>query len=262
MNTARIVLVISDGNDPRIQKVAAVFAELEIELTLCSASGNTWSSIGITGEVGAPRTKNLPNRTDILLMHGSDYGNSIQRVNSQLTEGRTSSFVFNGSGDPPSIDGFQRIIRPTDVSGFGLTKKHAKEIIDYTFSSGEPAMLPSCCYPTAKHLVALDILAQGFLFAHGLLELPKVQITVGDEAMRRRRELTEMERWWLDGLGVKTSKELETKLIEDHVSSTNAEEISRIVCKCCQQPDYSDDTESSQRHPFQSLRTEIAALLQ
>lgn len=264
MNTMIIVLVITNSNKQRIQNFASVFAGPAINLILCSANGETWSSVDQFGHVGPPLTDGIPNRADILLMHGGDYDSSlIATVKSQLKNGWTSAFVFNGPGEPPNIEGFNRILRPADVSSFGITKKHAKEIVDYTFPPDDGGCpLPSCCYPTAKHLVALDILAQGFLFTHGLLLIPTVEVAVEDEVWKCRKERTENDDWWLRGLGVKSHQELKEAFTKDHVADADAVEVSEILGKCAQPPDYSKDTDPSQRHPFQPLRTKIAGLLQ
>lgn len=263
MNAALVINI--PGNDARIKNFARFWLDYESSdvLWLVSGDGTSWCKLFATGVQGTPMQKDKrPTCVDCIFVHGSDFDSSMEKVRNQLTAGWTvgAGFIFNGPGDPPSKDNFIRILRPT-ADLFGLTSKHRTEIIDYLIElkkgSGGSPNLPSCFYPAAKHLVALDILAQGFLYAHGLIQAGNPVFSLDEERQIQFRELTSNSDWWTRGLGLGKVDELTQKLLDDKVPAEEAGKVVDFVRTFTQEPDYAKGT-----HPLRELRETICKLLQ
>jgi len=250
-----IVLVIHEKTNPRIKEFTTIFEGLGHEFFLATTHmGIDWFRLDSTGDWKPISKPERPVSATVLLMHGGDYEESHQAVSAQLVNGWGKAFIFNAPGDPPIIEGFIRILRPTNP--FGLVKKHAKEICEFAVDTSVSAPLPSCCVHAAKHLIALDILCQGYLFAHGLLigapgsksEFPTT------EAWKRIELSTERTEWWLRGLGVQSLEELQAKLQEEELLPVSAEKVAnKLRAALC--PD------ATQSHLIVELRELLAELL-
>lgn len=80
---------------------------------------------------------------------------------------------------------------------------------------------------SAHHLVALDILCQGYLATHGLIEVPtdfKSGIA-GLGEIESVADSTEQTSWWLNGLGISGLRQLEDALIDAFVPKEKAKEV-------------------------------------
>jgi hypothetical protein len=259
----RIVLVISNQDSPRIKEFARIFADIECELLLVSGNGVTWSLVDSSGNCAPLANIYNPDSADVLLMHGGDYDGSLGQVKAKLVKGWGKAFIFNSPGSPPHKDGFIRILRPTEPASFGVTERHAKELIEYALASTRSAPLPSCCYEAAKHLVALDILCQGYLFTHEHHGSLPITLLSGKDSIWRKQ--TETREWWLKGLGVDSLENLTKELIEDKVVPDNAKRVVTSLSKAidfhpAQQADDSGKGESK-HDQIVKLRSELRFLL-
>lgn len=263
MNAA---LVINDLDDPRIKNITdwwcgSVNKSCSV-LFLVSGSGTNWCTLDGNGNQNPPlKLEDRPVFLDCVFVHGSDFDGSIKSLKKQISNGWRAGFIFNAPGDPPCKDGFIRILRST--APFALTMRHHEEIVDFinqwSGGVGQPAPLPSCCQESANHLVALDILAQGFLFTHGLLETRAVSKTSDEKLWNRRLKKTEEMDWWLRGLKVKTMDMLKTELVQDEVAEVNAKNVVKLVEAALKPPSLRG--KNTARH-LEKLRKEIAGLLQ
>jgi hypothetical protein len=264
MNAALVINL--SGNDARIKGFARFWLENEPSdvLWLLSGDGTSWSDLSADGDQGTPLQKDeRPTCVDCIFVHGSDFDSSMEKVRNQLTAGWTAGFIFNSPGDPPSKDDFIRILRPT-ADPFGLTSKHRDEIVGYIKELGKGTgvvpPLPSCCHESAKHLVALDILAQGYLFTHGLLEAASVPGNSPDaDLWKQRRKRTESTDWWLRGLSLGSLDELQKELLDDQVAEVHARKVVELLNACAEPSIYA--SKHDERHPLLDLRVKIAELL-
>jgi hypothetical protein len=263
MNAA---LVINDLDDPRIKNIADWWCgsvnESCSDLFLVSGSGTNWCTLDGNGNQSRPlNLEGRPVFLDCVFVHGSDFDGSIQSLKKQISSGWRAGFIFNGPGNPPCKDGFIRILRST--APFALTLRHYEEIVGFINQKSrgveQPAPLPSCCQERAKHLVALDILAQGFLFTHGLLEAGDVSRTSDEKLWNRRLKKTEEMDWWLRGLKVESMDMLKAELVQDEVAEANAKNVVKLVEAALKPPLPSG---KNTPHPLKILREEIAGLLQ
>ncbi len=206
MNT---VLVISDRKDSRVKDFADIFAGLGHELILASGNGITWCKVGPNGAFGPLLAHALrPDLATVLLVHRSDFKESRENLSKQLTKGWGKGFVFNSPGDPASIEGFIRILRPTKP--FSLTAKHAQEICEFASDITGSKPLPTCCcVETEKqHLIALDILCQGYLVARNrtdLLGFKATQLPNWKAVPENIAQIVSEPEWWrrpFDGISL------------------------------------------------------------
>ncbi|MCP5557707.1 MAG: hypothetical protein H7A55_08130 [Verrucomicrobiaceae bacterium] len=255
------LVINTPGNDDRIKAFASFWLanQPDAALFLASADGTNWCSLSSDGAQGRTLPSDAkPTQVDCLFVHGGDF-DSMEEVKEQLSAGWTAGFIFNGPGDPQGKDGFIRILRST--SPFSLMPKHRQEIVSYTEECGKGnggnPVLPSCCLAAAKYLVAVDILAQGFLFAHGLLDDGIPADEMNDERRFHLRKTTSEWAWWQRGLGLEKIDDLEDKLLEDKVSDADAKVVVDSVKAFNTSPDFDKGT-----HPLKDMRTLIEKLLQ
>jgi hypothetical protein len=249
---------------PRAIEFARLFTVEGVTQYCVYNKGGDWAVLNSDGTLGdlLPADQR-PIEIDCLLMHAGDYKKSISAVTKQVSNGWRIGFIFNGSGDPPSTRGFIRILRPTSTVPFGLTSKHRDEILELIKESidgtGPTPPLPSCCYESAKHLIALDILAQGYLFAHGMMPETRPVLTGDDALWEKRRDLTESQTdWWLRGLALKSSGDLKGELLADHLAEANAADVVEQFTNWR----VKTGNLSDEKHPLVVLRETIADLLQ
>lgn len=255
------LVINTPGNDDRIKAFASFWLadQQDAALFLASGDGTNWCSLSSDGAQGRPLlSDSKPTQVDCLFVHGNDF-NSMKEVKEQLSAGWAAGFIFNGPGNPPSKDGFIRILRST--SPFSLTPKHREEIVSYAEECGKGAggnpVLPSCCLAAAKYLVAVDILAQGFLCAHGLLDDGIPADEMNEERRIHLRKITSEWAWWQRGLALEKIDDLKDKLVGDKVSVADAKLVVDSVKAFNTLPDFDKGT-----HPLKDMRTLIEKLLQ
>lgn len=260
----KVALVIKYYKDQRCTSFGKLFGGLGHDTVLAYGDGRKWAPIDAeTGAVLAPlSSEQRPTRVDCVLIHGSDYDDSWPQAKAQLKDGYGKAYIFNASGDPPTKDGMIRILRSTNP--FGLTPKHATELCDHAADTSAFAPLPSCCVHTAKHLIALDILCQGYLFAHGLLiGAPGSKSGfLTPEARKRIKLSTESTEWWLRGLGVQSLEELPAKFQEEELPPASAEEVAnKLHAALCPDATQVLCPDATQAHLIMELRKLLAELL-
>ena len=176
-----IILVIADATDLRVAEFAKIFAGLGHELILVSNDGTMWAKVTADGTCEPPlRAGDRPCSATVLLVHRSDLKEAIDALHAQLNRIWPKAFIFNAPGNPLPIDGFLQILKKTNR--FELSREDAQEICRYAEDNTGLVPLPTCCSAenVRHHLIALDILCQGYLVArnranllgHELTQLP------------------------------------------------------------------------------------------
>jgi len=114
------------------------------------------------------------------------------------------------------------------LSGFcSLTTEQAEKVYNEELESLPLEIKRLFTRKSAQHLVALDILCQGYLAAHGLIEVP-TNCKSGVAGIGRNASIadsTKQTSWWLRGLGVSGLRQLEDALIDAFVPREKAKEI-------------------------------------
>ena len=108
-----------------------------------------------------------------------------------------------------------------------LTTEQAEKVFSDKLESLPLGLKRLFTRKSAQHLVALDILCQGYMAAHGLIAVPTNFIS-GITGLGNNESIadsTEQASWWLRGLGISGLRQLEDALIDAFVPKEKAKEI-------------------------------------
>lgn len=246
-----IAIVIDSINDQRVALLAKLFGNQEHHTVVVYERGENWALCNAEGKVGQRLgAGNIPTSVGCVFVHGSD-SSSWEKAKTKLGGGFGKLFVFDSSGNPPGMEKGICILRSTNP--FSLTEKDAAEICKYATDTSGTAPLPSCCRRAAKHLIALDILCQGYLVAHGLLG-GSLEVASASNERPPFKPTAKPSEWWLRGLQVSSFEELNDVLTVENVPKANAEEVVGNLRKA-------PNVNQKEEHLVVKLRELIANLL-
>jgi len=226
-----IVIVINDYADNRISSFAHLFNIEDISCYFAHSDGNQWNIFHGDKNAFFPLIqKDRPTSAKATIVHASDWNQSILSVKKQLSHGLGKIFVFNGPGDPPSMNDAARIVKATIP--FELNPQDAAQLIDFVINNDRT--IPACCKENGKGkrntLVAIDILCQGFRAVHGDESLSGFSALFSRspkylEGIRQFASTTRSSQWWLSNLQLENSSKLKDRLRKEGFADENAEEI-------------------------------------
>jgi hypothetical protein len=171
----------------------------------------------------------------VLMMHWSDRGVLEEREFLALGENAALRITYSGGGLGPtdSIPLTWFWIPRALVSAGSISPQEWDDLCAWLLDAeytGETVPLVFRKY-TPVDLITLDILCQGYLFCHGVLEEARTSRTAShwpacDELTR---QATERAQWWLDGLGAESFDALEARLRAASMSEANVNEVLRCL---------------------------------
>lgn len=154
---------------------------------------------------------NIPTKGDLLIIHSTDYNDSAQE---SYVEGNNSPYILWISTSPQNInktkEHFYRYALPHKTVETHLFWNGLNTFIKFLKEKGVAKW--DLLYGSINHLIALSILCQGFLAAHG-----EKGFKILDDQLQQKAEknkgTTELRSWWdpalkdiINGTGIKDSE--------------------------------------------------------
>jgi len=224
MNSKNSILILDNEKDRREQ----MFSSLEDR---CGTVPRLFIYVHAGDQSGWSPSVPSDLEGAILFVHWSDSSMLTEKVVADVLRTARVKIAYSGGGlsaREKLPDGWFRIPR-SFTSTKCLSEDEWRELCQWGFDHVQATdEIPRALRETfPATLIALDILCQGYFFAHGVVagDTERSEGFMSPRVDQEWQITTRTIDWWLAGLAVKSLEELFDKLISQKVSRANASEV-------------------------------------